>query len=88
MASQELYNRLNRALQRQSGQHPEGRRQLDELTARGQHPTKGSAAIRQMAASGAAPIKVISLNVPGATSTSRAFLWGVKGFGWGDGILL
>jgi len=88
MASQELYNRLNRALQRQSGQHGEGRRPLDLATARGQHPTQGSEAVRQMAASGSAPIQVVSLNVPGATSTSRAFIWGITGFGWGDGTLL
>ena len=79
-------SRLHRALNRQSPQHPEARRILATATTRDLHPTKGSAAIHQAAASGAAVQTIARLNVTRANGTrGKRFCFGVVGFGWDQG---
>lgn len=57
---------------------------LAKATTRDVHPTRGSAAILQAAASGVR--EAHSMNVRRADGSSgTAFFWDVEGFGWDEG---
>lgn len=58
----------------------------DVRTLRGSHPTHGSVAVGQAAASGQSYVSSNSLNKLRADQTmGKAFCFGVYGFGWGSG---
>lgn len=70
-----------------AGQSPNQRARLvveAKATTRDVHPTRGSAAILQAAASGVR--EAHSMNVRRADGSSgKAFFWDVEGFGWDEG---
>lgn len=85
MPSNEDYNRLVRSLNRLEPQHPEARRIVGKVTSRDLHPTLGSEALMAKVSAGTPTTQVVSLNSPGG---GKRFVWGVKGFGWGNGDLM